>query len=74
MDSEKLRRKELLTCLGAGILIEGIIFFAMLYISSFKRALEMFLLILLISAFLGILAYTASLGRGNKNRKISEQS
>lgn len=61
MDSEKSRKKELRLCLGAGILIEGLIFFAIFHISSFGEALGTCLAMLLISSFLGCLAYMASL-------------
>lgn len=52
--SKKSQRKELLTALGVGILIEGLIAFAMVYIGPAWEAIDMFLMMLLFSLFLGV--------------------
>ena len=65
----KTKKSELLTALGVGILIEGLICFAMLYIGTTSEAVSSFAAMLVITIFLGCLAYIASLGRQNRHRK-----
>lgn len=74
MISKKSQRSELLTALGVGILIEGLIAFAMIYIGPTWRAIGLFLVMFIISLFLGCFAYMVSLGRLKRNREARERS
>ena len=72
MDFEKSKKSDLLVCLGAGIILEGLIFFAMSYITSFSEALNLFLVMLVISLFLGCFSFVASLRRNDKDKEIRD--
>ena len=58
--------------LGVGILVEGLIGFTMLYISPFAEAIGSFLTMIIISAFLGVIAFFAYMGHQKRSKGIRE--
>jgi hypothetical protein len=58
--------------LGVGILVEGLIGFTMLYICPFVEAISSFLTMLVISAFIGVIAFFAYTGHQKRSKGIRE--
>lgn len=74
MKSKISNRLELLISIGVGIVIEGLIFFAMLCILPFREAISYFLTMVLASLIMGTFIVLLYMGDQEKRNKICEQS
>lgn len=67
-------KKELRISIGVGIILEGLIVFAIAQIATTAEALGAFATMLVVCLFLIIFVYMASTGNEERSRKMREHS